>query len=276
MPQQSKTQPFDIDGSIHIPVEGGMAAGTGPAALLQHEIGIHRPAYMTRLAGWHPPIDFYDGITGNPLQDGHKFRKGKVRNLSSPQAFHAIRAVVQIEKVLQPKIYPDSLTCSRIDIAALLLGDNDKIDFSQCIALYGNRFDGSLYGAGFAVFVFPPHNSDLVARLKRIPRLLQGEAGVTRLLFKRGRRLFLHDSPSFAQSAVGIIISDRLLSSLRRIIRHWYVGTSTRATGSLASPGKPAQGRLPIQVCFSRCPMKSYPESLGLSINDPTAHDEVC
>ena len=99
------------------------------------------------------------------------------------------RAVIQIEEMLQSKIHPDSFTCSWKDVVVLLPGDDDEIDFAQRIALYGERFDSPLHGAGFAILVFSPHDGDTVAVVESISRLFQCEAGIPAPLLKRWRRL---------------------------------------------------------------------------------------
>ena len=96
-------------------------------------------------------------------------------------------AVIQIEKVLQTEIHPDSFTCSRIDVVTFLFGDDDEIDVSQRIALHGERFDGSLDRAGFTIFVLSSHDGDLVISMESIPRLFEREAGIPTPLFERGR-----------------------------------------------------------------------------------------
>ena len=98
--------------------------------------------------------------------------------------------VIQIEKMLQAEIHPDSFTCSRKDVAALLPGDDDEIDFSQRIALHGERFNFTLNGTGLAVFVFPPHDGDFVISMESISCLLEGEAFIPFTLTKMRRRLF--------------------------------------------------------------------------------------
>ena len=98
-------------------------------------------------------------------------------------------AVIQIKEVLQTKIHPDSFTCSWIDVVALLFGDDDEIDFSQRIALYGECLDSPLHGPGFAILVFPTHDGDTVAVVESISRLFKCEAGIPAPLLKRWRRL---------------------------------------------------------------------------------------
>ena len=89
----------------------------------------------------------------------------------------------------QTEIHPDSFTCSRKDFAALLFGYDNEIDVSQCIALYGERFDYSLNRVGLAVFVFPPHDGDFIISMESIPSLFEREAGIPAPLFERGWRL---------------------------------------------------------------------------------------
>lgn len=74
-----------------------MAAITFPAALLQCEARVYRPAQMASLAGRRPPVDFHDrgaGVAGHPFQNGDKLSKRNVGNFPPPQAFHTIQIEV--------------------------------------------------------------------------------------------------------------------------------------------------------------------------------------
>ena len=51
------------------------------------------------------------------------------------------RAVIQVEKMLQTKVHPDSFTCSRKDVVAFLFRDNDEIELSQHIAFHCEGFN---------------------------------------------------------------------------------------------------------------------------------------
>ena len=53
--------------------------------------------HMASLAGWRPPVDFYNGgpsVAGHPVQDRDELCKGEVGYLPSPQALHPIEIKV--------------------------------------------------------------------------------------------------------------------------------------------------------------------------------------
>ena len=90
--------------------------------------------------------------------------------------------------MLQTEIHPDSFTCSRKDVVAFLLRDNDEIELSQRIALHSEGFNFAFYGTGFEIFVFPSHDGDTVAVfMKSVSRLLERETFVSFALAKMRR-----------------------------------------------------------------------------------------
>lgn len=92
--------------------------------------------------------------------------------------------------MLQAKVHPDSFTCSRKDVVAFLLRDNNEIEFSQRIALHSKGFDFAFYGTGFEVFVLPTHDGDtVIVFMESVSRLLERETLVSLALAKMRRRL---------------------------------------------------------------------------------------
>lgn len=92
--------------------------------------------------------------------------------------------------MLQTEIHPDSFTCSRKDVVAFLLRDNDETELSQRIALHSEGFDATFNGTGFEIFVFPSHDGDTVtAFMKSVSRLLERETFISFALAKMWRRL---------------------------------------------------------------------------------------
>lgn len=88
-----------------------MTAIACPDALLECESSVHRTAHMASLAGWYPPVNFYDSGTrfaGDPFQNGYELRKSEIRDLAAPQTLHSIE--IQIFDA-DDGIFPDKLIC---------------------------------------------------------------------------------------------------------------------------------------------------------------------
>lgn len=95
--QLGQPHPFDVDSCVRVSIQRGVTAIAYPAALFECKVCIDSPAHMANLAGWCPPVDFYDSgscVAGHPFKDRYKFRKSKVRDLPPPQVFHPIEIEV--------------------------------------------------------------------------------------------------------------------------------------------------------------------------------------